>query len=243
MRFLLYNIRYGTGNGPRQGPLQGYLRKTEARLTEIINFIRPLSPDIVGLVEVDSGSYRAGRRNQSQIIAEALGHYHSYGCKYRAPMAQRLPVFRNQGNAFLTKGTIRNEQFHYFDRGMKSLVIELELDDLVIFLVHLSLGFRARHDQLGDLYSLVENTRLPHIVAGDFNVSAGDREIRLFCAATGLKNANESGRPSFPSRAPKKQLDFILYSPELTPSGFHIPKVLYSDHLPLVCDFQINNPT
>jgi endonuclease/exonuclease/phosphatase family metal-dependent hydrolase len=240
MRFMLYNIRYGTGGKPGQAPWRGYLRKTEANLAEIIRFIEPLDPDIIGLVEVDGGSFRSGKQSQSQIIAEAVGHYHSYGCKYNQSfVCEKLPVLRHQGNAFLTKQAVSNEQFHYFEKGLKRLVIEVELDNLVIFLVHLALGFRARHAQLADLYSLVRQTHKPHIVAGDFNVFSGDKEIRLFCGATGLENANEVGLPTFPSGRPKRQLDFILHSPELKPSGFQIPQVHFSDHLPLICDFEI----
>lgn len=240
MRFLLYNIRYGTGSAVRNAPWQGYFQKTTDNLGAITDFIKSINPDIAGLVEVDGGSYRSGRKSQAEIIAAELGHYHSYGCKYSsAGLAKYVPVMRKQGNAFLSKDSIRSRQFHYFNKGVKRLVIELELDNLVIFLVHLSLGFKVRHHQLGDLYSLVKNTKKPHIVAGDFNLLAGGSdEIRLFCAATGLKSANESDLPSFPSRRPVKQLDFILHSPELVPSGFYVPDVAFSDHLPLVCNFE-----
>ena len=67
----------------------------------------------------------------------------------------------------------------------------------------------------------------------------GDRELALFLAATGLVSANDQGRPSHPSRSPKRQLDFILYSPELEASNFNIPMVHFSDHVPLVCDFAL----
>ena len=57
--------------------------------------------------------------------------------------------------------------------------------------------------------------------------------------ATGLVSANPEKKPSFPSRAPKRELDFILHSPELRVVHFQIPPVLYSDHAPLICDFEM----
>ena len=120
-------------------------------------------------------------------------------------------------------------------------VIELELANLVIFLVHLSLGFRTRHDQLNDLYALVRNVRKPCIVAGDFNAFWGDREIGLFLAATGLAISTAKPQPSFPSWKPRRQLDFILHSPLVRITDFFMPQVTYSDHLPLVCDFEIGD--
>ena len=74
------------------------------------------------------------------------------------------------------------------------------------------------------------------IVAGDFNVLWGDQELELFLAASGLRSANNEGRPSHPSHSPKRQLDYILYSPDLVMNNFSIPDVQFSDHAPLVCD-------
>ncbi len=239
MRFLLYNIRYGTGGG-FQLSWGGYLRRTCRRLTEISRFIQSLDPDVAGLVEVDAGSFRSRRRNQAETIAAELGHYHTYMSKYHADsLAHRIPVMNRQGNAFLTRDTIAHEEFHYFEKGVKRLVIELELENVTVFLVHLALKFRIRHHQLQQLYTLVKETKKPHIVAGDFNPLWGDHEIELFQAATGLRNANPGSEPSFPSWAPRRQLDFILYSPGVEVRRFWIPRVTYSDHLPLVCDFVV----
>jgi endonuclease/exonuclease/phosphatase family metal-dependent hydrolase len=239
MRFLLYNIRYGTGGG-FQLPWGGYLKRTGDNLAEISKFIQTLDPDIAGLVEVDAGSFRSCRKNQAETIATNLGHYHTYMSKYHTnSLAHRIPILNQQGNAFLTRDTITHESFHYFEKGMKRLVIELEMEDLTVFLVHLSLKFRVRHHQLQQLYAMVKNTTKPHLVAGDFNALWGDHEIQLFKAATGLKNANIEAGPSFPSWAPKRQLDFIFHSPAVDIRRFWIPQVTYSDHLPLVCDFVV----
>ncbi len=45
----------------------------------------------------------------------------------------------------------------FFDRGMKRLVIELELEHLVVYLVHLALGGKTRHQQLANLYESGQN--------------------------------------------------------------------------------------
>jgi endonuclease/exonuclease/phosphatase family metal-dependent hydrolase len=240
MRFLLYNIRYGTG-GPRfMFPWSGYFRRTGPNLQRIIQFIASQNPDIAGLVEVDAGSFRSRKQNQARCIAEALGHYHVYRSKYsESGFARFLPIVNKQGNAFLARDTVCNEQFHYFDKGVKRLVIELETDTVTVFLVHLALNFRVRHRQMGDLYSLVKGTEKPHIVAGDFNAFWGDREIKLFLAATGLASAAPAGTATYPSWAPRRQLDFILHSPDIEVAGFSAPRITYSDHLPLVCDFNV----
>jgi len=240
MRFIMYNIRYGTGGGRFLFPWSGYFRKTSTNFSRIADFLGRHDPDIIGLIEVDAGSYRSSRTNQAETLAESVGHYHAYKSKYhdKSP-AHLLPMMNKQGNAFLTRDTIQNAEFHYFEHGVKRLVIELELENLTIFLVHLALSFRIRQHQLSDLYELVNGTGKPHIVAGDFNAFWGDKEMNLFLAATGLKNANTSGLCSFPSWAPNRQLDFVLYSDGIRTIDFSMPRVTYSDHLPLVYDFEI----
>ena len=236
----MYNIRYGTGNNRPCLPWSGYFRRTTDNMDRITAFLHQLHPDLVGLVEVDAGSYRSGRQNQAEQMARAMGHYHAYRSKYKKEgWLNTLPLFNKQGNAFVARDAIRNPQYHYFDQGVKRLVIELELENLTVFLVHLALGFRIRHGQLSDLYNLVKKTRKPHLVAGDFNSRWGEKEISLFLAATGLVNANRGGLSSFPSWAPRRHLDFVLHSPDIRVTGFSMPAVTYSDHLPLVCDFDI----
>ncbi|MFT5241409.1 MAG: endonuclease/exonuclease/phosphatase family metal-dependent hydrolase [Candidatus Promineifilaceae bacterium] len=241
MRLLIYNIRYGTGGDRLWFPWSGYFRKTQANLEAMIPFIYSKSPDIVGLLEVDEGSFRSRNGNQAELIAGALGHYHVFRSKYgdSSPF-RKLPVFRMQGNAFLAKDeTVHNERFHYFQQGMKRLVIELELDDVVVFLVHLALHFRTRHAQLQQLYQLVKDTDKPIVIAGDFNALWGDTEIELFMAATKLQTANLTREPTFPSKAPKRQLDFILHSQGIASRNLEVPRVTFSDHLPMVWDFDL----
>ncbi len=243
MRLLLYNIRYGAGTGTGfhfPVPFAGYLRNTNANLHRITEFIKQAQPDVVALVEVDSGSFRSDRHNQAEEIAHALGHYHVFQNKYGASSwVSRLPVFHHQANAFLTQNNIESARFHYFKKGIKRLVIELEFQDLAIFLVHLSLKFRHRHEQLRDLYALLKPISKPVIVAGDFNPLWGDHEMELFMAATGLQNANARRLPSYPSWMPRRQLDFILHSEEITVKSLDIPSVPFSDHLPLICDLEV----
>lgn len=243
VRLLIYNIRYATGIGPAfhlPVPGAGYLRSSQRVLDRLTEFIKEQDPDVVGLIEVDTGSIRTGMINQAEFIARSLGHYSTYECKYGvASVNQLVPIVRKQGNAFLSAPRIRGERFHYFDTGIKRLIIELELDDVAIFLVHLSLKFRHRQYQLRYLYDLVRQARKPVIVAGDFNTYWGDHEIYLFNQAAGLTSANIRGLPSYPSHSPRKELDFILCSAEIHVDRFVIPDIRLSDHLPLICDFTV----
>jgi endonuclease/exonuclease/phosphatase family metal-dependent hydrolase len=243
MRLLLYNIRYATGTGAAfhlPVPGAGYLRSNPRVLEGITRFIKGLDPDIVGLVEVDTGSIRSGRVNQAEVIAESLGHYSTYQCKYGTSSFNTLvPIVNKQANAFLASPRVEGERFHYFDTGIKRLIIELELDELCVFLVHLSLKFRHRQSQLRHLFELVKQSPKPVIVAGDFNTFWGEHEMSLFMEAAGLKSANLDRLPSYPARRPRMELDFILHTRGIVVDSFAVPEVTFSDHRPLLCDFRV----
>ena len=243
MKFLLYNVRYGAGIGRRfhlPFPGSGYLKRTGPTLDQITAFIHAQQPDIVGLVEVDGGSFRSSRLNQAEYIASALGHYHTYKSKYGdSSWVRFMPIANRQMNAFLTRDVIKEQRFLYFDHGVKRLVIQLELEEVTLFLVHLSIKFRHRQHQLCELYSLVKDLKTPYLIAGDFNVFWGDPEIELFLAATNLKSANLHHAATYPSWSPKMELDLILHSPGIVIRDFQMPPVTFSDHLPLVCNFDI----
>ncbi|MFN2354057.1 MAG: endonuclease/exonuclease/phosphatase family protein [Desulfopila sp.] len=240
MRFLLYNIRYATGHNNAYHvpfPFSGFFRTTHRKLDEIIDFIATYSPDVVGLVEVDSGSYRSGNSCQAEVIATALGYSHVAETKYgNGRLTSKVPVLNKQSNAILTRQGIASHHFHYFDEGLKRLVIQAEVDSVLFFIVHLSLKYRHRQYQLHRLHQLLKNVDKPVILAGDFNTFRGSDELELFLAATGLKSANPNGWPSHPSHSPHRQLDFILHSKELQIHSFAIPEIQLSDHSPLICD-------
>jgi len=209
-------------------------------LPEIARFIKSIDPDVVGLIEVDTGSIRSRNVNQAEKLAEDLGMNTSYETKYGSKsLNQLLPIVRMQGNAFMAAPRVHGETFHYFDTGIKRLIIELEMEDFAIFLVHLSLKYRHRHLQLRRLYDLIQETKKPVVVAGDFNTFWGENEIYLFMKAAGLQSANVDSRPTYPSRSPRKELDFVLYQDGISVKSFDIPDVRFSDHLPLVCDFEL----
>src|SRR5438552_4285956 len=117
VRLLIYNIRYATGTGPAfhlPVPGAGYLRSSRQVLSRITDFIKLQDPDVVGLIEVDTGSIRTGMVNQADFIARSLGHYSTFECKYGvSSVNQMVPIVRKQANAFLAAPRVRGERFHY----------------------------------------------------------------------------------------------------------------------------------
>ncbi len=244
MKFVLYNIRYGTGGKMIKKSflpyVTGYMSNTKGHIKKIGEYLKSENPDVVGLIEVDLGSIRHSYVNQVEVLSEELNHYNIHEVKYNeGSKFNKFPVIRKQGNALIYKDKYEGVKFHHFNVGTKTLIIELELDNVVIFLVHLALGRKTRFKQINQLYKLIKSQEKEVIIGGDFNLMWGEEEIELFLEASSLVNPNKDKLASFPSWNPKKHLDFILHSKGIKVNEFKIPLVELSDHLPLVLDFDI----
>lgn len=246
MRFLLYNIAYGTGAplGYTHGllTLPRYLVATRHHMQYLRRFLKAAKPDIVGMVEIDKGSFRSRGRDNAEEIARELKHNYTYSIKYhdRSP-GRWLPLLRHQGNAMFAENKLEECQQHFMPMGFKRLVLEATVNGIRVFLVHLSLNKRTRERQLEFLSRMIKQYREPLVMAGDFNSFQGKHELADLINDTGLRNVNTAGNPTFPAWKPRKELDFILVSEEINIERFKVlSQVRLSDHLPLLLDFKVN---
>ena len=103
MKFLLYNIRYGTGKYLNQPfkHIRGYLGRSNWHIHKIGSLINKYKPDIVGLVEVDLGSFRMKSKNQAAVLARITRNNNVFQYKYEENSKyMKFPMVRKQGNAF-----------------------------------------------------------------------------------------------------------------------------------------------
>ena len=246
MKFLIYNIAYGTGNpgGEYRRLLTShhYLAAPKRPFRKIVRFIAAQCPDIVGLVEADFGSTRTGGINQVETLAGELGHFRFYRPKYApdSPLV-RLPYLKYQGNAFLTGQAESSCTFDFFPCGWKKLILSIRSGGIRFILVHLALTRQVRRTQLEYLAERLKPGE-PTVVAGDFNTFAGARELARFMERCSLTSADPDGRATYPSWKPGRQLDYILCSPEVEVRDFDVPRVRFSDHLPLVAHLAVARP-
>ncbi len=245
MRLLVYNIAYGTGCpgglATRLWTVHRYLRTSQSHLDRIIEFIDGSAADIVALVEVDTGSFRTDYVNQVEKVARHLSKYHTCDVKYGVDsIGRKIPILQSQGNAVLTRRKTPKKRFHFFPFGFKRLIIELDVEGIRFFLVHLALQRGVRQKQL-DFLSRIAEGEGPLIIAGDFNTFSGPKEIAQFQRRLGLVNPNLDGLCTYPSWNPKKQLDMILCSKDIKVLNFEVPEVKYSDHLPILLDFHVES--
>ncbi len=243
MRFLVYNIAYGTGAAGGAAAILSapkYLRTGKSTIRSIIQFIDSSRADVVGLVEIDTGSFRTGFADQTGMVSETLGCYRHCEVKYaRGSLFRHMPILGRQANAFFTLGKKPlSAQSYFFPVGMKRLILELNFEGIRFFLVHLALRKKTRRLQLEYLTRLAAINPEPVVIAGDFNAFSGAGETECIKETLGLYDPDTENHPTFPSGAPKKRLDFVLCSKELRKVSFSTPQITLSDHLPVIFDFE-----
>ena len=101
---MIYNIRYATGTGPAFHlplPGAGYLRSSRQVLSQITEFIKAQDPDVVGLIEVDTGSIRTGMVNQADFIARSTRPLLDLRVQVRPVLGQPADAHRAQAGQCL----------------------------------------------------------------------------------------------------------------------------------------------
>lgn len=187
--------------------------------------------DIVGLQEVDAGSIRSSYVNQTEYLAEKGGFPY-----WTHQTNRRLGHIAQHSNGLVSNFTpidVENHRLPGRVPGRGALVARFgtEQSQLIVVMIHLALGKKARGVQLDYIAGLVkENEHV--VVMGDMNCQPDSDELLSLLDKTGL------GEPvkdlhTYPSWKPKRKLDHILVSPSLSVENVKVLPYTYSDHLPI----------
>lgn len=190
--------------------------------------------DFVGLQESDAGSLRSAFINQTEYLADRagfpywydqtnrnLGHFgrHSLGLLSRFRPSEttevRLPGMIPGRGALCMR----------FGSGEQSLLL---------LIVHLALGRRARERQLGSLAELIATQRYV-ILMGDLNCRSESKELQWLLRRTDLSEPIH-GLYTFPSWRPRRNIDHILVSASIQVDSVRVLNHAISDHLPIAMD-------
>jgi endonuclease/exonuclease/phosphatase family metal-dependent hydrolase len=238
LRLLSYNIQTGIATRNYRDYLTHSWKhvlpypQRQANLDRIANLISDF--DIVGLQEVDGGSLRSGFVNQTEYLA-LQGHF---------------PYWYDQTNRNL--GHIAQHSIGLLSRFRPTKITEAKLpgmipgrgaliarygygaDSLVLVILHLALGRRARLQQLDHISGLIREYR--HVVVmGDLNCKSDSEEIDWLLARTDLREPTH-GLHTFPSWRPRRNIDHILVSSSLEVENVAVLNHPLSDHLPIVME-------
>lgn len=206
-------------------------------LRQIATLINKENYDVCTFTEIDAASIRTGAMNYLKKLSNmtVLKHHKFYpvnGLKY----------IYLRGNGILTKHPIidyQNTLIKRFGekRRLSSAIIDFNGKKIMILTTQLSLGHRSRLKELNKIIEIINSTKLPIILTGDFNTQNGD-ELNILFENTQLQSV---GTPkTFPSWNPKRRIDYIFYSSEFeVVQSFSIPDLKISDHLPIVAELKL----
>ena len=239
LRVATYNIHKGVqGIGPRK----------RLEIHNLGHAIEQLDADVICLQEVRKVHRRHALKfkhwpdlAQADFLAPE-----GYEAVYRTNAVTR---HGEHGNAMLSRWPVRSHQHedmsdHRFEqRGLLHSEVVFEGLALHVVVVHLGLIRASRVRQIEQLMRFVER-EVPAgehlVVAGDFN-DWGSLTRGAF-AECGMVAYQGQRSPTFPSRLPLIQLDYV-YARGLEPVGVQVPRGpiwgQMSDHLPLVAEFKL----
>ncbi len=210
------------------------LRERISNLNHIAKLIH--SYDLVGLQEVDSGSLRTGFLDQTEYLAQRAEFPYWYRQVNRS-----LGKIAQHSNGVLSRIQPRCVDEHKLPglRGRGAMLVELQTnrEPLLVCIMHLALGKRARRLQLAYISELVsEYSQL--VVMGDFNCGAQSRELRELVYSTHLQLPIEEMN-TFPSWRPSHKFDHILISDSLLLKKTDVLAHTHSDHLPISVEIEL----
>jgi endonuclease/exonuclease/phosphatase family metal-dependent hydrolase len=222
LRVATLNLAHGRGLAPLQS---GLPRETlEENLTKVASALRRESPDVIALQEVDAPSKWSGGFDHLAFLADAAGYPHRYHGLHVDLGRAGLEV--HYGTALLAHrepGNTRNCAFREepFDtKGYVQADIAFAGRRVTVVSVHLDFkSARTRRKQIGVLIERLRQHQTPLVVMGDFNATWNRPNDAVRLLSTGLNlrpyQAESEQRNTFPSRHPRRRLDWILISDKL----------------------------
>lgn len=253
VRLIVYNIEYCEG---MTGLWYDYLKfwkiffPPKGLDQRIVDHIKKLKPDILALVEVDTGSFRS-KKDQVVFFEKKLGMTNfvekvKYPLQGWLKLFHYVPILNKQANAIIAKEKLSKVKYHVFHEGTKRVVIEATIHvpkKVTLLLAHLALGKKTRIRQIEELINIVNKIKNPVILMGDFNTFNGEEEIKQLLKETHLHHRFKMGKMSQtltePAFHPSRRLDYVLTSKEIKVKNYKVLNFHFSDHLPLLVDFKV----
>ena len=242
IRLLSYNVQAGISTGRYRHYVTRswkHVLPHAQRFSNLDRIARLVKDyDIIGLQELDAGSLRSGYINLTQYLSEKA----------------HMPFWSDQTNRrlgrFAQHSTGVLSRFHPTEiiehrlpgripgRGALFIRYGTKHDSLVVLILHMALGRRARLRQF-DYISEIVNEYRHVVVMGDLNCHSQSAEMDYLINRT-MMSEPIHGVCTFPSWSPQHNIDHILVTPTLQVDHVKALNFSLSDHLPV--EMQITLP-
>ena len=241
LRLLTYNIQTGIATSGYHHYLTHSWRhvlpcpQRRGNLDRIANLVRHF--DVVGLQEADAGSLRSGYINLTEYLANRAEFPHWYDQTNR-----NFGMFAQHSMGILSRLRAAEISEHRLPGGLPGRGALMAsygqgAEHLVLLLVHLALGRRARLRQMGFIADIAREYSNV-IVMGDLNCRSESPELARLIDRAGLREPTHDLH-TFPSWRPIRNIDHILVSPSIQVDDVSVLNYPLSDHLPIAMEVSI----
>lgn len=255
IKILSYNVRHFSGDGNED---------SKANAEKIITFLEEQNADIICLQE--SRLRRNNIFNLAKTVKDLknIQHYQfaSSSSSFGSVTMTRYPIvdmgeirFEKSTNiTIFTDVKIENDTIRIYNLHLQSYQIAPENYSVIESLdlqeeknrrvfrkvaSQMKQAFSKRAAQVEEIRRHIESCPYPVIVCGDFNDTPTSYSYHVL--SEDLKDAFvESGHgvgQTYAGQLPSFRIDYILHSPRLEAYNFETIDFVYSDHLPVTCDF------
>ncbi len=212
-----------------------------------------IKPQIVGVNEVD---YMANRSGHVDMAAE-LGNMTGLEGVFGKALHLKGPAFGEgslYGNGLLSQFSLlekeeypienpkRDEKEYYEQRGILRVKLDVS-GGITVFVTHLGLSIHERQNGVMLLCRLLDETKGPVILMGDFNMRPWDflhNPLRDRLTDTALVLGVEPATfPSCSLNYPDCKIDYIYVSKHFKIRSFYAVDSKASDHLPIVAELEL----
>lgn len=245
LRFVTLNLAHGRRLHAHQALLTP--RLLARNLERVASSLRPLGADVVALQEADGPSSWSGNFDHVATLAELTDLETFFRGDHNPFKLGRLRLA--SGTALLARHPLiapASVPFASSWRDTKGFVVasvkvpEWRGGEIDVVSVHLDfLRPTHRRRQIDHLAEFLAGRDRPLVLLGDLNCcfASEPRTMNLLSTQLGLRAHEPHGAgATFPSRRPRRRLDWILISPELRFKTYRTMPVPLSDHLGVVAD-------
>jgi endonuclease/exonuclease/phosphatase family metal-dependent hydrolase len=248
LRVMTLNLAHGRRHARRQSLLRRH--RLGDNLAEVGDVIAREAPDVVALQEADGPSVWSGHFDHVGALARYADFPHAYrGEHARIPWPMKI----RYGTALLGRVPLRSPSSQPFDRSWRdtkgfvlATVAVPGFDGLEVDLVSVHLDFmrpKFRREQVAEVVRALEPRTRPLIVMGDLNCAQDEAAMLGLMEGLGLHASDpDQGARTYPSRAPRLRIDWILLSEELTFRDHRTLPDLVSDHRGIVSEIGLSEP-
>ena len=246
VKIVSLNIQHGWNSDPPM-PLFIRGRGVLGNLNKIAELLEKHKPDIVLLQEVDRVSPFTKKMDQLRYIASRVGYLHrAHGTSSELRLGRRIVYAAGCG--IMSRFPIIASENVRFDIAFPTprkgfLVATLAIapeKKLTVVSAHLPpfdiLNVRSRRAQIERIAEALRG-KGPVVIGGDLNTSfSGFDRKNIHVLATRLnvrthRAVLDRRLATYPARDPRRKIDWIFASPEITMTEYMVLPELVSDHL------------